>query len=161
MTRRLDKLDRQILDCLYQDVRISNRKIAGMLAITEATVRTRIRRMKDDNLVRFTAAVDAKVFANPVGGFVGINTIDGKIRKVCDRLAAIPEVNFVSAMLGRYDIICTFSVRSSEQARELLEEKIPVIKGVRGMESVNALQVYKFDRRWSVLGTPARANAKK
>jgi Lrp/AsnC family transcriptional regulator for asnA, asnC and gidA len=153
MKRNLDKLDKQILECLYEDVRVSNRKIAGMLDITEATVRARIRRMKNDRLVRFTAAVDTKIFANPVGGFIGVNTHDGCLRTVCTQLAALPELNFVAAMLGRYDIICTFNLQSSLELRELLERKIPIIEGVRNTEAVQALQVYKFDRHWSVLET--------
>ena len=36
---------------------------------------------------------------------------------------------------------------------------IPVIPGVGNMESINALQVYKFDRTWSVLGASLRARA--
>ena len=152
MKRQLDQLDKQILSCLYEDVRISNRKIAVMLDITEGTVRTRINRMKEDKLVRFTAVVDAKVYTHPVFGFVGINTVDGSVRQVCEQLAALPELNFVATMLGRYDIICTFMLGDSEQLQTLLHAKIPAIAGVRDIESIQGLQVHKFDRHWSVLG---------
>ena len=152
MKRLLDDLDKQILDCLYKDVRISNRKIAAALGITEGTVRTRIRRMQEDRLVRFTAAIDSKVYAQPVVGFIGVNVFGGKLREACDALAAFSELNFVAVMLGRYDIICTFLLAENEQLRDLLESKIPAIDGVKSTESIQALQVYKFDRRWSVLG---------
>lgn len=151
MKRLLDKLDKQILDCLYEDVRISNRKIATRLGITEGTVRSRIQRMKGDNLVRFTAAVDTKVYTHPVYGFIGINTRDGKVREVCKQLARLPELNFVASMLGRYDIVCTFILADGADLRELLHTKIPTIEGIADKESIQILHAHKFDRRWSVL----------
>ena len=66
-------------------------------------------------------------------------------------LATLSELNFVAMMLGRYDIICTFLLRDSKQLHNLLQQKIPAIAGVKSTESIQALQVYKFDRRWSVL----------
>lgn len=151
MRRLLDKLDKQILDCLYDDVRISNRKIASRLNITESTVRTRIQRMKDDKLVRFTAAVDSRVYTRPVYGFVGINTKNGALRDVSTALAQLPELNFVATMLGRYDIICTFLVKDDDALRELLHTTIPAIDGISDKESIQILHAHKFDRRWSVL----------
>ena len=75
MKRQLDKLDRQILDYLYEDVRISNRKIASTLDVTEGTVRSRIGRMQEDGIVRFTATLDARVLLQPIAGFIGINVV--------------------------------------------------------------------------------------
>ena len=152
LKRKLDTLDKQILEYLYEDVRISNRRIAAALGVTEGTVRTRIRRMQADQLVKFTAAVDAKMFAHPVVGFVGVTVVGDSRRSVCEALSALAELNFVAMLLGRYDIICTFLLRDNDQLRVLLQEKIPAIPGVRGTESIQALHVYKFDRRWSVLG---------
>jgi Lrp/AsnC family transcriptional regulator, regulator for asnA, asnC and gidA len=151
MKRRLDQIDKAILEQLYVDVRISNRKIAAALSITEGTVRTRIKRMKDEGSVRFTAALDSQVYAQPVIGYIGVNISGADKRAVCSQLAELSELNFISLMLGRYDVLCTFLLRDSTQLRDLLQEKIPAIPGITSTESVQALQVYKFDRRWSVL----------
>ena len=151
MKHRLDDLDKQILEYLYEDVRMSNRKIASALGITEGTVRSRIRRMQENRLVRFTAALDTKVYAQPVVGFIGITVDVPHLRNVSLALAEFSELNFVATVLGRYDIICTFLVADNEQLRNLLQQKIPTIAGVKSSESVQDLRGFKFDRRWSVL----------
>ena len=151
MKRQLDKLDSQILDYLYEDVRVSNRKIAAALEITEGTVRSRVGRMQEDGIVRFTATLDAGLL-QPISGFIGIK-IDGEsVDTASKALAALPELNFVAKMLGRYGIFCSFLLRNNEELADLLQTKIPTIPGIKSSETTQVIQVFKFDRRWSVLG---------
>jgi Lrp/AsnC family transcriptional regulator for asnA, asnC and gidA len=152
MSRKLDSLDQRILDCLYRDVRISNRRIAGRLGITEGTVRSRIARMQREGQVRFTATLDASAAYQPVSGFIGVNVIGDSSARVCSALAALPQVNFVGKMLGRYDIFCSFILKSRRELADLLQATIPGIPGVKSTESLQVVEVFKFDRRWSVLG---------
>lgn len=152
MKRELDRLDKQILDCLYDDVRLSNRQVASTLGVTEGTVRSRIARMRKDNLVRFTATLDAGTENRPVSGIIGINVEGGKIDDVSQALAALPEVNFAGKMLGRYDIFCTYVVNDNDGLAYLLQSVLPSIDGIKSTESLHVVQVFKFDRRWSVLG---------
>jgi Lrp/AsnC family transcriptional regulator for asnA, asnC and gidA len=152
MTRQLDKLDGRILEYLHDDVRISNRKIASALDITEGTVRSRIGRMQEDGLVRFTATLDAGLLLQPISGFIGINVAGESVDAASKALAALPELNFVAKMLGRYDIFCSFLLRNNEELADLLQIKIPTIPGIKSSESTRVIQVFKFDRRWSVLG---------
>lgn len=52
---QLDQLDRQLIDILAKDARVSNRKIAADLGVTEGTVRGRIKRLQQEGLIAFTA----------------------------------------------------------------------------------------------------------
>ena len=152
MKRRLDVLDKEILEYLYDDVRISNRKIAAGLGVAEGTVRSRIARMQKEGLVRFTATLDARYFFQPVSGFIGINIHGDSTESVCRALAALSEINFVGKMLGRYDIFCTFVLRNNNELANLLQKTIPEVAGVKSTQSLQVIEVFKFDRRWSVLG---------
>ncbi len=149
--RRLDELDKKILECLYDDVRLSNRRVAAALDITEGTVRTRIARMQKEGLVRFTATLDASVFRH-IGGIIGIDVTSDNIEPVCRELADLTQINFVGKMLGRYDILCTFMVHDNEELVALLQSTLPGISGVKSSDSLQVVQIFKFDRRWSVLG---------
>ena len=42
----IDELDHQLIEILSKDARISNRKIAADLGVTEGTVRGRIKRLQ-------------------------------------------------------------------------------------------------------------------
>ena len=48
---RLDDLDRQIVERLARDARVSNRAIAAELGVTEGTIRTRIKRLQAEGLI--------------------------------------------------------------------------------------------------------------
>ena len=50
-----DELDLQLIELLSRDARVSNRKIAAELGVTEGTVRGRIKRLQQDRLIAFTA----------------------------------------------------------------------------------------------------------
>lgn len=155
--RRLDALDKRILELLYEDVRISNRKVATALGVSEGAVRARIRRMQDENLVRFTATFDARSLYRPYTGFIGVD-VSENCEQVCQTLAAMPEINFVAKMLGRHDIFCSFVLRERNGLAELLQNKIPAVPGVKSSQSLQVIDVYKFDRRWSVLSAnPVKA----
>ena len=60
--RRLDAVDRQIVERLSHDARTSNRQIAAELGVTEGTVRARIKRMEDEKLIRITAVTNIDRF---------------------------------------------------------------------------------------------------
>ena len=59
---QLDDLDRQLIEILGRDARVSNRKIAGDLGVTEGTVRGRIKRLQQERLIAFTAIYAALAF---------------------------------------------------------------------------------------------------
>ena len=52
---QVDDLDLQLIELLSRDARVSNRKVASELGVTEGTVRGRIKRLQQDGLIAFTA----------------------------------------------------------------------------------------------------------
>ena len=63
MTRRkLDEVDKAIVEYLARDARVSNGQIAGALGVTEGTVRARVKRMEEEKLIRITAVTNIDRF---------------------------------------------------------------------------------------------------
>ena len=54
---KMDELDQQVIQLLSEDARLSNRKIASQLGFTEGTIRSRVKRLEDENYIRFTACL--------------------------------------------------------------------------------------------------------
>jgi Lrp/AsnC family transcriptional regulator for asnA, asnC and gidA len=50
----LDQIDQQIIAALAKDGRMSFREIARQLDVSEGTVRVRMGRLQDENLIRVT-----------------------------------------------------------------------------------------------------------
>src|SRR5574340_567610 len=112
MARRLEDLDRQILTWLWRDARMSNRKIARALNVSEGTIRTRIKRMKDEKSIRISAVTHIKALGGSVFTFIGIEADGIRLQAIANELCTYPEIRLVAIMLGRYDIFAMALVDS-------------------------------------------------
>src|SRR5687768_11021508 len=101
----LDELDRKIIAVLAEDGRISNRKIAAALGVTEGTIRGRIKRLEDENCIRLTAVTNISSAGWPRVALIGIHAAHSELESLCQKLAAMSEVGCVILCLGRFDIL--------------------------------------------------------
>ena len=56
----IDDLDLRVIRLLQQDARSSNRRIAAELGVSEGTIRSRIRRMEEERIIRIQAISDVR-----------------------------------------------------------------------------------------------------
>ena len=68
----LDDLDRRIIGVLSKDARVSNRRIAALLGVTEGTIRSRLRFAKDRlRRALFELTADDRLAHRTASGFDG------------------------------------------------------------------------------------------
>ena len=146
--RRFDNVDRQILEHLARDARMSNREIALDLGLAEGTVRARIKRLQANNMIRITAVTRFAGSKQPVMAYIGIRVDLHRIAEVVDRIAALPFIGFAATMLGRYDILAITIVEDGADLVRLVNEEIMSIAGVRHAETTLAVKNLKYDYRW-------------
>ena len=148
MRRKLDEVDKAIVERLAQDARISNRQIAQELGVTEGTVRARVKRMEEEKLIRITAVTNIDRFRDAALAYIWIEVErSDQTRGVARALAEITELGFVGVMLGRSDILAITMVRNTEHLAEFLHQRINVIAGVRRTESTLGVNFVKHDYR--------------
>ena len=70
---KIDELDQKIIALISEDARLSNRKIAAELGFTEGTIRSRVKRLEDENYIRFTAVTSMGHMNTPQLGQIGIH----------------------------------------------------------------------------------------
>jgi len=146
--RRLDRVDRAIVGWLAKDARISNRRIAEELGVTEGTVRARIKRMEEEKQIRITAVTNIDRFRDAALAYIWIEVErSGQTRAVAKALSGIPELGFVGVMLGRSDILAITMVRNTEHLAEFVHRRISPIEGVRRTESTLGVNFLKHDYR--------------
>ena len=146
--RKLDTVDKAIVDWLSRDARISNGQIAGELGVTEGTVRARIKRMEEEKLIRITAVTNIDRFRDATLAYIWIEVErSGQTRAVAEALSAIPELGFVGVMLGRSDILAITMVRNTEHLAEFIHQRVNAIEGVRRTESTLGVNFVKHDYR--------------
>ncbi len=146
--RRLDDVDKAIVERLSLDARTSNRKIASDLGVTEGTVRARIKRMEEAKLIRITAVTNINRFRDAALAYIWIEVEHSRqTQSVAQILAAMPELGFVGVMLGRSDILVITMVRNTEHLAEFIHNKISGVQGVRRTESTLGVNFVKHDYR--------------
>lgn len=142
-----DELDHKIIELLFEDARISNRKLAAKLDFTEGTIRSRVKRLEDENLIRFTAVTNMNNLNRPQLGSIGIHVEQNLMQEVIDALAEMPEIGAVIKMFGRFDIMAMSLFEGLPAVHELASNKILALKGVRHVETVTVVDILKYDNR--------------
>lgn len=140
--RRVDELDRKIIEALQENGRESFRRIASRLGVSEATVRSRYARLTSEGILQVVAVT------NPLGlGFeqalVGIKT-SGAPSEVADELAGWHEVDYVVVTAGQFDVVV--EVVAADR-RELLE----LTNRMRALEDVVSTETFFYLEMWKQL----------
>ena len=146
-TYKLDKLDQDIIRILSQDARISNRQIGAELGVTEGTIRVRIKRLQQQNLIRFTAITDFRLSGSPRLVMIGIHADPSEVRALAQQIAAMPEIGCVVQMLGRYALLAMGLFIKLEDVVDVANNRILALKGVRHVETSIAVKSLKYDVR--------------
>jgi Lrp/AsnC family transcriptional regulator for asnA, asnC and gidA len=149
--RKLDEVDLRILDHLSRDARLSNREIAESLELAEGTVRSRIKRMEAENVIRIMAIADVRALShqeNPMMAYIGIHAELENLRDTAEAISKLSFVRFTATMLGRYDILAISFVGSSEELIEHVNDQIMSVPGVKHVDTKLAIKALKYDYRW-------------
>jgi len=143
----LDDLDRQMIEMLGHDARVSNRQIAAELGVTEGTIRTRIKRLQDERLIQFSVVTDFRLAGSPNLVMLGIHADRDKVPRLAEELCNVPEIGAVVVLLGRYSVLATGLFTSVEQVNQLIRARILPLPGVHGVEMSVAVESFKYDFR--------------
>jgi len=108
----LDDLNKAIIEQLQQDGRRSYAAIAKAVGLSEAAVRQRVQRLLDAEVMQIVAVTDPLQVGFHRQAMIGVNA-DGDIRDVADKLAALPEVDYVVITAGSFDSSVRNNLRAS------------------------------------------------
>ncbi len=143
----LDELDRELIAILGRDARVSNRKIAADLGVTEGTVRGRIKRLQQDRLIAFTAITSIDLASDTKLAFVGVQADVDDVRDVARHIADLPLVNAVMIVMGRYNILAICLFDTLDHLHEIASEQILALPGVHHIETSIAVKTLKYNAR--------------
>lgn len=144
---QLDDLDRQLIEILGRDARVSNRKIAGDLGVTEGTVRGRIKRLQQERLIAFTAITDFGMENASKLALIGVQADVHGVRDIAALIADVPKVNAVMVTMGRFNILAFCLFDSLDALFEIASERILAIPGVHHVETSIAVKTVKYNAR--------------
>lgn len=143
----IDDLDRQLIAILSSDARVSNRKIAADLGVTEGTVRGRIKRLQQDRLIAFTAITSFGLENSTKMAFIGVLAEVEKVQEIAAQIAGLPLVNAVMITMGRFNVLAICLFNELDTLHSVASEQILAIPGVHHVETSIAVKTVKYNSR--------------
>jgi len=155
MTRyQLDEFDHQILEVLSSDARLSNRKIAQALGVTEGTIRGRLKRLQEENYLRFTAVTAPSYLGSSLLVFIGVTAEQGRVKDVAQTIAEMEGIRSVIITLGRFNVHVVGMYGTLEEVLGVANNAILAIPGVRHVETSISVKQLKYDSRLAKITRP-------
>ncbi|NNN08893.1 MAG: Lrp/AsnC family transcriptional regulator [Acidimicrobiaceae bacterium] len=139
---KLDVVDRQILDALELDGRVSYAEIARLTHFSPSAIRKRVNLLVERGVVRISAVASPGLMGlQHMCGF-SVRLRGGTESETIAALEAMDAVSYLSLVLGRCDAIGTLMVRSLPDL-VLTFDHIRSLRGVTELESWMHLDVIK------------------
>ena len=110
----LDNVDKEILNSLISDSRLSYREIAKQVDVSVATVMNRVNRLTREGIIkRYTTVIDYDKISYDVEVLIEVRISKGKLFQVEKEIAHHPNVFGVYDLTGDFDaaILARFKTR--------------------------------------------------
>ncbi len=143
----LDDVNKRIIEQLQRDGRMSYAALAKAVGLSEAAVRQRVQRMLDNDVMQIVAVTDPLTLGFARQVMIGMK-VTGDMRPVADRLAKIPEVDYVVICAGAYDLLAELVCTDDAHLLALLNDQIRAIPGVTATETFVYLKLTKQTYAW-------------
>jgi len=147
----MDNIDQRLIQELQKNGRESYTDLAKTLGVVEGTVRKRIKRLLDRNIIKIVAVPNVRELGYGLVSMMGIQVRMEDLRMVADKLARNQHVCYLAFVTGRYDLMAVAMTRSPQELSHLIEKELSVIPGVLRTETFVNLDIIKGE--WSLLGT--------
>lgn len=141
----LDELDRRIILELQRDGRRSSRDIGEKLKVSDGTVRFRINRLTERNILRVTASVNPFAFSEGIIAVVGMELEKRTHAPTMQKISRLRGVLSVCNVTGKYDLLVEVFLGSRQELKKFLVEDLSEIEGINRTETFIILDaVYKW-----------------
>jgi Lrp/AsnC family leucine-responsive transcriptional regulator len=140
----IDSVDRQILEALARDARLSYRDIAKQLGLSHASVSARIKRLEESGVIKGYTAVINPDAEGLYPLCLRISAKSGyELGEIGRRIAEFPEVHVVMRVSGECELLALTLSGDRQAALDLLS-RINRVEGIEKAESHVVLESLKL-----------------
>lgn len=136
---KIDEINIAIIKHL-RDGRVPYKKVADELAVSEGTVRSRVKKLQDEGVLAITGVVDPDVLPDKYVVMIGVRLTDMDLVKKGEEFSTLKGVISVCVVTGRYDLILTVMLKKEFGMLEFYTDEVSKLSNVR---SVETFVVYK------------------
>lgn len=147
---KLDETDFKILDVLKENSKLSTHKISKKIAVPITTVFNRIKKLEKESLIKkYSIILDEKKLGRILTAYIFMRYNMAVWNKAPAReelrkqLSALPNVEEIKYILGRFDILLKAKNRDINELNELLLTRLRKIPGIGQTETFIVLEDVK------------------
>ncbi len=139
----MDVIDIKILEELKMDSRMSFNEISKRIMKTEATVRRRVKKLREDGIIkRFT--IDYEIDTKPkTSATIKIEPDFKDIKRILNELKEIEEITAIWRLSGDCGLLMKVDIASIEKFNPLIEDKISQVNGIKIVETCFITDIIK------------------
>lgn len=130
----IDEINLAIINHL-RDGRMPFKKIADLLALSEGTVRARVKKLKEEGILDITALVDPESLPDQNVVMVGVRLKDMDLVKKAEEFSKLRGVISVCVVTGRFDLILTVLLTKDFTMVRFYTEEVSKLESVRAVET--------------------------
>lgn len=143
----LDDIDKAIVRELQVDGRMPYAQLGPKVGLSQAAVRQRVQRLISSGVMQVVAVTDPLRLGFTLQAMVGIRAT-GDVRALAERLAKVPEIDYVVVTSGRFDLLLEVVCEGHEELFELLNDEVRSVEGVLTAEVFTYLHLEKQTYSW-------------
>jgi len=140
----MDKLDHSILASLQTDGRRPFTDIAHELGVSEGTVRNRVSKLIDKNVLHIAGIVDPGSLGFNAPAVIGVSVNEGDIELIAGEIASHPEVSYLIMVSGEFDLIVEVLCKDREHLANFINYKLRRVDGVERTQTFMTLRTFKM-----------------
>ena len=140
----MDDLDLSILASLQTDGRRPFTDIAQSLGVSEGTVRNRVSKLIDKQILHIVGLVDPSSLGFNAPAVIGVSISEGDIEQIAAEIAAYPEVSYLIMVSGEFDLIVEVLCKSREHLANFLNSELRKVPGVERTQTFMTLRTFKM-----------------
>lgn len=138
-----DNLDLKLIQELQKNGRQSYVELASRLKVVEGTVRKRVKRLLDRDIIKIVAVPNARELGYGFISIMGLQVRMANLREVAENLAQNKHVCYLAFVTGRYDLMAIILTRSPEELSQFIEREISAIPSILRTETFVNLDIIK------------------
>jgi Lrp/AsnC family transcriptional regulator for asnA, asnC and gidA len=142
------ELDRRIIEFLQRDGRRPFTQIAAELGVSEAAVRARTNRLIERGVLQVVGVADPLQLGYHQMAMIGVRCDGAHLMTAAEAIARLPEVIYVVATAGAYDLLVEAVCEDSDALLAFLTDQLGRVEGVRSTETFIYLRIVKQSYQW-------------
>ena len=144
----ISELDKRIIEHLQRDGRRPFTQIAVDPEVSEATVRSRTKRLVENGILQIVGVTDPLKLGFQQQAMIGVRCEAAQLMEAAAAISEFPEVDYLVVTAGAYDLLVEVVCEDNEALLGFLAQKLRQVAGVRETETFVYLRMVKQVYSW-------------